>query len=610
MENSDEYYKMKYFKYKAKYENIKQHGGVKNAILNLAKTAFSNNSKDAKPLKDAKTDGIYLYIQFAILTMLLENKSYLDIVKEFETNTLFHLLLKYTNKVIEGVQKSNPVDQEIIMIFYQIYEKGRYFIFTKETGVVPPSVKEFENTKMELCHEIINEHIDRNFLYLLMYEFIKMGNNRILEILLNHPEIKSLINKYSSANKNLFIDLIELLILNQRSIITTDIINENVMPSVYPFWNRIKSKEIIHLDSINILLLHFSKNIYSKEKVIYELTVLLNKIVNFDLNLRSKFTKPENTKFIIDIIKLLFKNGANPTLIITDDKGDAKNAINNIDNKINNVENAYNEYNIGDPKQELPLIYEIQAVLKIEERRVKEKEERLVKEKEEIQERENRLIERHEEERLQKKREEQVKKQLKELENKSLEMIIEFIFDLIEVQKDIIKSHKSNEEIQVILTVDNITKLIKYCYDRVNTFTDNINYYDVNLNFFLDEIITFNLFDKLVKQIPILEIIKILLYAGANPFKSISENGLGNAFEKIEKQIKEIENNKSNSEDTTLIYKIQEIFKEEKNQKYYQRTERNKLEEEEYQQYLKIAIKKKRQKEEEEEKYGINSTKK
>ena len=186
-------------------------------------------------------------------------------------------------------------------------------------------------------------------------------------------------------------------------------------------------------------------------------------------------------------------------------------------------------------------------------------------------------------------------------------MIIEFIFTLIEVQKDIIKSHKSNEEIQVILTVDNITKLIGYCYHRVNTFTDNINYYYVNLNFFLDEIITFNLFDKLVKQIPILEIIKILLYAGANPFKSISENGLGNAFEKIEKQIKEIENNKSNSEDTTLIYKIQEIFKEEKNQKYYQRKEINKLEEEEYQQYLKIAIKKKRQ---EEEKYGINSTKK
>ena len=406
MENSDEYYKMKYFKYKAKYENIKQHGGVKNAILNLAKTAFSNNSKDAKPLKDAKTDGIYLYIQFAILTMLLENKSYLDIVKEFETNTLFDLLLKYTNKVIEGVQKSNPVDQEIIMIFYQIYEKGRYFIFTKETGVVPPSVKEFENTKMELCREIINEHEDRNFLYLLMYEFIKMGNNRILEILLNHPEIRFMIDRYAVHKKNLLIDLIELLILNQRSITTTDIINENVMPSVYPFWNRIKLKNIIHLDSIDKLILHFQKNqknIDGKKKLIYELTVLLNKILNFDLNLRSKLTTPENTKFIIDIIKLLFKYGADPTLMITDDTGDAKNAIDNIDNKINNVENAYNEYNIGDPKQELPLIYEIQAVLKIEERRVKEKEERLVKEKEERQERENRLIERHEFETLQKK---------------------------------------------------------------------------------------------------------------------------------------------------------------------------------------------------------------
>jgi hypothetical protein len=96
MEKSDEYYKMKYFKYKAKYEGLKAEieGGTKPSMLERARNYFSKNEENKVDKEKEKND-----LRHALISDIIKLSK--DNLKEgdFTHVTSYNKIKEFINKL-------------------------------------------------------------------------------------------------------------------------------------------------------------------------------------------------------------------------------------------------------------------------------------------------------------------------------------------------------------------------------------------------------------------------------------------------------------------------------------------------------------------------------
>lgn len=397
MENSNRNYKIKYFKYKAKYENIKtQYGGAQKTIfitfnqnnyteeeqkasIKLTKTKTpliksleekqKSNSQVILPIVYSiiqttdklvnfyNNDDYYgilsQYIQFFILaTLLKNNKSYNEIKEEYMNTDLYELVKKYKDSIkYKGVIKPYSWATYMMIYYSDIIDSD---IDINNTVIL----KTKSNIKLNIIDNIIFQYKSTNFIDNIIINYIEINNFKDLALLKN-PDLR-----YESWY------YIELLITNL-------IKNQQILINNHIF-NRSKSKleVILTLDTIKKLL-EYSNNLSE-----IGLSELLDKILNF--NLIEPLVK-DNIP-ILDIIKFLKKIGVNPNMNYVG------SSIDKINKLIQKVEYSYSQNDdLGNPRDYEKLIYDIQNVLikdiKTLELEEKEEKERQEKEKNELQER-------------------------------------------------------------------------------------------------------------------------------------------------------------------------------------------------------------------------------
>ena len=331
---------------------------------------------------------------------------------------------------------------------------------------------------------------------------------------------------------------------------------------------------------------------YDKYHNPFNLSYYLNEMLKFDL--LDDFCKKQIS--ILEIIQLLLDKGADIELKIVKEGGGRESAIDKITTLITNVESNYLKNNMGDPKEDHKLIYDIKEAFieknqkdkksiihKMKYLKYKTKYEQIKQNKQyggfsslkdniKILKMNVNALETEatividqikqdcERERFTDERKKFTDKRVRFTAEEIIYILIghknhlfNLIYDLIKTQNDLIKEKSGI----VILTVKSITKLFEFGYDKYHN--------PFNLSYYLNEMLKFDLLDDFCKkQISILEIIQLLLDKGAD-IELQFVNG-GSAIDKINTLITNVESNylKNNmgdpKKDHKLIYDIKEAF--------------------------------------------------